>query len=278
MSKEVLAKNLRAVIALSIILFIAEVIIAMVSGSSVILADGIHLYSNIFLILLAWTAYRLSSKQQPDRLSLCLWRRDLILLTVNAVILLLLVLAIIFQATKNLLFPQPVDSGVVIIFSVFALVINWFLLGLFRTHQHRDLKKIGYHLTGNLISSFVVFFSALLVYSLDNPLFDVIGTYLIAIIILTNTLRLWKRTASMILHKDLSGIDTATIKRHILKTKKVEGIQRFDAWRVYDDEIVINATLVIKKKEKHHITSIIDEVKHHLDKQGIGFAGFRVVY
>ncbi|NOZ81239.1 MAG: cation transporter [DPANN group archaeon] len=278
MDTEALRKNLRVVIILDASLFLSEIITAVFTNSTAILAAGVHVYANIFAMMLAWTAFTISRGEEPDRLTLCLRKKDVVLMAFNTLILLLLSLMLIFQATKGMIYPSHVDAGTVVIISLFALIINWFLLGLFRTHRHRDLKKISSHLTGNLVSSFIVFISAILTLASNDPLFDVIGAFLVSIILMAVALRIGRSTVVMLLHSGMAGIDLDQIRKIIHKNKQVVYVEKLEAWRVYDDEVVLNTTIRIRKNRRRQISRIIRDLRAQMKRRNIGYVGIKIVY
>ncbi|MGI9150998.1 MAG: cation diffusion facilitator family transporter, partial [Limnohabitans sp.] len=111
-------KNFDRAFAIGVLLnagFVAvEVVFGVFSNSLALLADAGHNLSDVLALLLAWGAGVLARKQPTQRHTYGLRRSSVLAALVNAVVLLVAVGAIAWEAVLRFSHPEVVESGVVI--------------------------------------------------------------------------------------------------------------------------------------------------------------------
>src|SRR4051812_35221324 len=108
-----------------------------------LLADAGHNLSDVLGLLLAWRAAWLS-KRAPTRHCTYGYRRSSILASLaSAVILLVAVGAIVVEAVRRLLHPEPVASGTILWVAVIGVFVNAGTAWLFASGRKGDLNVRG---------------------------------------------------------------------------------------------------------------------------------------
>src|ERR1700682_5175894 len=84
------------------------------SHSLALLSDAGHVLTDVFALGLAWFAVAQSDRPADSRRSYGYHRVSILAALVNAVTLIVIVLAIAYEAVQRLTHPQPVQGGIVI--------------------------------------------------------------------------------------------------------------------------------------------------------------------
>jgi cation diffusion facilitator family transporter len=140
-------RRVHAVIALTIVTMIAEVVAGWLTGSMALLADGLHMGTHAFALGLAALAYALTRARALDRrysfgsgkISELAGFASALLLGVSA-------LVIAGEAVARLFDPRPIAYGDAILVAVIGLIVNLAsaaLLGL--DHHHGHEHGHGHH-------------------------------------------------------------------------------------------------------------------------------------
>ncbi|WP_449221683.1 CDF family Co(II)/Ni(II) efflux transporter DmeF [Tistrella mobilis] len=140
-------RRVHAVIALTIVTMIAEVVAGWLTGSMALLADGLHMGTHAFALGLAALAYALTRARALDRrysfgsgkISELAGFASALLLGVSA-------LVIAGEAVARLFDPRPIAYSDAILVAVIGLIVNLAsaaLLGL--DHHHGHEHRHGHH-------------------------------------------------------------------------------------------------------------------------------------
>jgi cobalt-zinc-cadmium efflux system protein len=101
-------------IALNLLYVGLEASFGLIAGSLVLLADAGHNLSDVLGLVLAWGAAWLSRQRLTRRRTYGYRRSSILAALANAVLLLLAVGAIAWEAVRRLQEPQPVESGTIL--------------------------------------------------------------------------------------------------------------------------------------------------------------------
>ncbi|HAE46652.1 MAG: cation transporter [Tistrella sp.] len=135
-------RRVHAVIALTIVTMIAEVVAGWLTGSMALLADGLHMGTHAFALGLAALAYILTRARALDRrYSFGSGKIGELAGFASALLLGVSALVIAGEAVARLFDPRPIAYGDAIMVAVIGLIVNLAsaaLLGLDHHHGHDD--------------------------------------------------------------------------------------------------------------------------------------------
>src|SRR3981081_178642 len=109
----------------------------LISPSLALLSDAGHVLTDVFALGLAWFAVAQSQRPADKRRSYGYHRVSILAALVNSVTLIVIVLAIGYEAIRRLAHPEPVQGGLVIVTAVIGLAINSFVVVALR-RETRD--------------------------------------------------------------------------------------------------------------------------------------------
>ncbi|MBS0194913.1 MAG: cation transporter [Proteobacteria bacterium] len=122
---------------------VIEAIYGVLANSLALLADAGHNFSDVLSLALAWGASLLVKRMPTQRRTYGLRRSSILASLANALLLLIGIGAIAWEAVGRLGNPQPVSSGVVMWVAAIGIAINGFTAWLFASGRKGDVNIRG---------------------------------------------------------------------------------------------------------------------------------------
>ncbi|MBV8320320.1 MAG: cation transporter, partial [Hyphomicrobiales bacterium] len=113
------------------------------ANSVALMADAGHNLSDVLGLAIAWIASVLTRRAPSARYTYGLGGSSILAALFNAMLLLLAVGAIAWEAALRLLHPEPVASGTVMIVAAVGIVVNGVTAALFASGRKGDLNVRG---------------------------------------------------------------------------------------------------------------------------------------
>jgi cobalt-zinc-cadmium efflux system protein len=130
-------------ITLNVSYVVTGAVFGVLAHSVALLADAGHNLTDVLSLLLAWGASRLSQMQPTKRYTYGLRSSSILASLVNAIILLIAIGAIAWEAIRRFNQPQEIPGGTVMAVAAFGVVINVATALLFVKGRDSDLNIKG---------------------------------------------------------------------------------------------------------------------------------------
>lgn len=180
------------------------------SGSLALLADAAHMLVDTGALALAWAAAVFALKPADARRSFGYARLEVLAGFVNALVQVLLVVAIVYEAVRRLFALESIHilSGVMLVVAVVGLVVNAIVLRSLHADDHQDLNTSGarLHVFGDLLGSLATVLAALLVRFLGWEWADPLLSLLVSLLILRGAFVLLRRSTHILLEGVPEGL------------------------------------------------------------------------
>jgi cobalt-zinc-cadmium efflux system protein len=130
---------------------VVEVVYGLAANSLALLSDAGHNASDVLGLLIAWGAVHLAQTLPSKRRTYGLRRFSILAALINAIVLLIVVGGIIWEAIQRIGHPEPVGGGTVIGVATAGVVINAMSAWLLMAGRERDLnqKAAFVHMAGD---------------------------------------------------------------------------------------------------------------------------------
>ncbi len=238
-------------IGLNIAFVIIEALYGFLSHSLALIADAGHNLSDVLGLLLAWGAIWLAGKAPSDKRTFG-FRKATILASLGSALLLLVSLgAIAWEAIERFTNPQPVQGLTVMIVAGIGVVINTITALLFVSGQKEDLNIRGayLHMAADAgVSLGVVFAGAISMYT-GWLLVDPITSLIIVAIIFVGTWSLLRDSMNLALDAVPKGIDMQAIRDYLATLPQVSQIHDLHVWAISTTEVALSVHLIVSDKE-----------------------------
>lgn len=235
-----------AIAALLNIAFVAvEAAFGFYSDSLALLADAGHNLSDVLGLLLAWGAAYLSRQPPSQRRTYGLGRTTILAALLNAILLLLAVGAIGWEAVQRLREPAAVMPAAMIAVAACGVVINTATALLFLKGQH-DLNVRGafLHMVADAAVSLGVVLGGLAVSYTGWGWIDPALGLIIALVIAISTWDLFRQAVNLVLDSVPDHIDPERVKSYLGQLPGVIAVHDLHIWALSTTETALTVHLV----------------------------------
>lgn len=194
--------------ALTCAMLVVEAIGGWWSGSLALLADAAHMLVDAGALALAWVAAVFASRPADARRSFGYARLEVLAGFVNALVQLLLVAGIVYEAIRRLMTVDAIhiESGVMLVVAVVGLVVNAIVLRSLHGHDNLNTAGARLHVFGDLLGSIATVAAALLVRYLGWEWADPVLSLLVSLLILRGAFMLLRRSTHILLEGVPEGL------------------------------------------------------------------------
>ena len=216
-------------------------------NSLALLADAGHNLSDVIGLVLAWGA-AWAGRLQPDARYTYGWKRASILAAfVNAVLLLVAMGSLAWEALQRLQAPLAVHGVTVMVVAAIGIVVNGATALLFMRGSKTDLNMRGafLHMAADaLVSAGVVVTGALALW-LGWAWLDPAVSLLIAAVIVVGSWGLFKQSVHLLFDGVPESVDLQAVRSLLEKQPGVERVHDLHVWAMGTSQIALTAQLVM---------------------------------
>ena len=252
------------------LLFVAvEAATGFLSDSVGLLSDAGHNLSDVFSLLLAMLAFRLSMSRATRKFTYGYRKTSVLISLLNAIILLVAVGAIISESIRKFRDPAPVDGAAVIWTAAAGILVNGITALMLMKQQKHDINTRGafLHMAADTLVSVGVVVSGIIITVTGFTAIDPIVGLVVAAVILFSTWKLLVESLRMSIDAVPENIDPDNIKSMISDEPGVAGVHHLHIWPISTTEAALTAHVVIS--DIGRMEEIKDSVKHRLSDAGI---------
>ncbi|MFA0778186.1 MAG: hypothetical protein PVTTEEND_001900, partial [Candidatus Fervidibacter sp.] len=150
-----LQRRLGWAVAITVAIFLAELIGGWWTGSLALLSDAFHVATDAFSLALTLLAVYLAHRPPSDRHTFGLHRLEIFAAAFNGGSLLVISAMLLWEAIERFLKPVPIKAGEMLVIAAIGLVANLFVLTLLHgdTHHSLNVRSAVLHIVGDAASS-----------------------------------------------------------------------------------------------------------------------------
>ncbi len=263
-------------IGLNIAFVVIEVIFGLIANSSALLADAGHNTSDVLSLGFAMTAAWMAGLKPRGKYTYGLRKTTILVSILNAMLLFGAVVAIGWDAVHKLKNPEPVEGNKVMLVAGIGVVINAVTALLFMKNRKNDLNIRGafLHMAADAGVSAGVVLSGLLIILTGKEWIDPVMSFLVIVVILAGTWRLFTDSIDLALDAVPKHIDLGEVQDYLLSKKDVEGIHDLHVWAMSTTQVALTVHLVMPDGyDDQFIGRLQQELKN---KFGIGHTTFQI--
>ncbi|HEY9761880.1 MAG TPA: cation diffusion facilitator family transporter [Trichocoleus sp.] len=254
-----------------------EVMIGLLTQSLALLADALHNLSDVLGLLLAWGASHLSKQPPSQRYTYGLRRTSILAALINAVLLMLAMGAIAWEALRRLRDPGLVNGSALIWVAGIGVLINGLTALLFMSGRDRDLNIRGafLHMAADALVSLGVVLTGIAILTTGWTWFDPIISLVIVVIVTTGTWQLLKDSLNLAMDAVPPQIEPAAVQLFLKEQPGVKALHDFHIWAMSTTEIALTVHLVMPNEHPGDafLRQICQELRQHF---GIDHATIQV--
>lgn len=233
-------------ISLNLAFVAVEAGFGILSGSMALLADAGHNLSDVLGLVIAWGGAILSRRPPSGRYTYGLRGSSILAALLNALLLLVAIGAIAWEAVRRFSEPQPVAGSTVMMVAGVGIIVNTATALLFARGRKGDLNIRGafLHMAADAAVSAGVVIAGLLILLTGATWIDPVVSLLIAAVVFFGTWSLLKASIQMSLGAVPSGIDLEDVRRELAAMPGVARVHDLHVWPISTSEVALTAHLV----------------------------------
>jgi cobalt-zinc-cadmium efflux system protein len=273
--------NYTRAFAIGILLNVGFVIIEIGYGifadSLALIADAGHNISDVVSLLLVWGASVLATKTTSDKRTYGFRKVTIMSSLVSAILLLVALGGITWEAIGRFQDPKPVEGITVIIVAAIGVLINTVTALLFIKAQEHDLNIRGafLHMAADAGVSLGVVVAGIIIMIKGWLWVDPLVSMIIVAVIFYSTWYLLRDSMNYIMDAVPRGIDINKIREYLVNLEQVGSIHDLHVWPLSTSEVALTVHLVVNDHALND--ELLSRIQHDLDKQfGIAHSTIQV--
>jgi len=270
--------RLRLALALTLAVLLIEFAGGLLSHSLALLSDAGHVLTDVFALGLAWFAVEQSKRPADQRRTYGYQRVSILAALLNAITLIVIVLAIGIEAVRRLMDPAPVQGGLVIATALVAIAINAFVILTLRGDgDNLNLRAAMLHVTGDVAASAgVVVAGAVILLTGWLPI-DPLLSLAIAALIAYGAWGIVRETVNLLMEGTPRDVDLAAVRAEITGSNLVTGVHDLHVWALSSDQLALSCHIVIDDTSLGDAEHVVRDLESKLcDRFAIGHTTIQV--
>lgn len=249
------------------VIFFAELIGGLVSGSLALLSDAMHMLSDAAGLIIALLAALIGKKGASSRATYGYRRVEVLAALFNAIAVTLVVVFIVVQAIRRLGSDYEIDTGMMLVVAFVGLVANAISAWVLSSQQEHSLNVKGafLHVLADLLGSVAVIIAGLVIRYTGFTFADTIASLAIVAFVLPRALGLLWKTIEVLLERVPRDLDLHEIEDSLQNLPAVMMVHDLHVWTTDGVEALATAHLVVAE----HDYQILDQAQAALREFGI---------
>lgn len=232
-------------VTLNVIYVVAQVLYGISAHSLALLADAGHNFSDVLGLLLAWCAIYLGKTRATPRRTYGLGRSSILAALANAILLLIAVGGITWEAIRRFSDPGEVAGKTVMIVAALGIVINGVTALLFVRGQGSDLniKAAFLHMASDAAVSAGVVIAGLIIIATGWHWVDPVTSLAINAVIVWGTWGLLRHSLGMALDLVPANVDPNAVRSYLERLNGVTAVHDLHIWPLSTTRIALTVHL-----------------------------------
>jgi cobalt-zinc-cadmium efflux system protein len=225
---------------------VVEAVGGVFAHSLALLSDAGHMITDAAALAAAIFAQKLAQRPPSPRASYGYARAEVLAAFINALVMLLIVAGIVFEAVQRLAHPVPVAGGLLLAIAVVGLGVNiaaaWTLT---RAQSSLNLRAALLHVIGDLLGSVAAIAAGVVIATTGWMPIDPILSIAISLLILRSTWRLLRQTSAVLMEGVPAHLDYGEIGRELSRLPGVSNVHDLHVWHMGSEDVALSAHVAI---------------------------------
>lgn len=265
-NERVLRQRLWVAVGLTFIIFLAELIGGLWTGSLALLSDAFHVLTDTLSLVLTLTAVYLAMRPPSERHTFGLHRLEIFAAAFNAGSLLVISFWLVWEAIERLIHPRPVLAKEMMMIATLGLVANIIVILLLHSHMRHSLnvRSAVLHVIGDTASSVGVVFAGVAMASTGWFWIDPILSLVIVGIIGYNAFKVAKEALHILMEGVPYGVETRSVHEALISLPSVKQVHDLHIWSLCSSCRYLSAHLVVDENGIKDPSSVLNSAQELL--------------
>jgi cobalt-zinc-cadmium efflux system protein len=255
-------------LAITLAFVIFEAAAGYLANSLALMTDATHNLTDVIALGLSWFAIRLTIQPANAQKTYGYHRAGILVALLNSTTLILISLGIFYEAYKRFVSPTEVQSGILIVVGLIAVVVNLVTALLVHRGSESDLnlRSAFVHLMGDVVSTIGAVIAGILIYFTGANWLDPFVSVLIGLLILYNAWGILRDAVDILLESTPRDVDMKKMVVEITQLDGVLGVHDLHVWSITQNLRTMSAHILtedISVSAGTEIQNRINELVYH---------------
>jgi len=258
--------RLRFALALTAVIFLAELVTGILTGSLALVADSAHMFLDAFAIALSLTALYLSSLPATEQRTFGWHRAEVLAALANGILLGVVAVEIFIYAIDRFSNPREVIILPMIAVATVGLIANLVVAFLLHGSDRKDINLRGayLHVIGDLMASVAVVAGGVVIWATGLSLVDAILAMGIACLVLFGALRLLRDALHLLLEGVPRHIKIREVSEAITGVPGVVSVHDIHVWAICSHILSLSCHLRVDRASRPENAAVIADINEKL--------------
>ncbi|MGG9963897.1 cation diffusion facilitator family transporter [Ferruginibacter sp. SUN106] len=268
--------NLNKAFVVGIVLNLAYVLIQVVIGLKInslsLLSDAGHNFLDVAGLALAMLAFKLAKSKSTEKYTYGYRKASILISLLNAVVLLISIGAIAYEAAFRFKYPQQLPGTTIAIIAAIGIVINAVSAFMFFRDRENDInvKSAFLHLASDALVSLGLVVGGIIIHYTQLYWIDPLLSIIICLVIIASTWSLLKDSLRLSLDGVPENIDVQKIKTAALQVAGVKDIHHLHVWAISTNRNALTAHIILDNSTTMlQAQQVKEKLKHELEHLNI---------
>lgn len=225
------------------------------TGSLALISDAGHMLTDGAALGLAALAAWAARRPPSARHSYGLGRAEVFAALVNAVAMLVIALAIGYEALARWQSPPPIKGGAVALIALAGLVINLAILRRLTPHSHDlNTRAAMLHVVGDALGSAAALAAGLVIAATGWLPIDAIASLAICLLIAISALRITRESVHALMEGVPHGVSVDAIGLEMARVDGVVSVHDLHVWTLSGSRSALSAHVVVSSMRDWDVT------------------------
>lgn len=238
---------------LTALFFVAEVVGGLLSNSVALLADAGHMLTDVGALALSLFVAWFSRQPATPKRTYGYLRWEILAALINGAVLLVLSVAILWEAIGRLGAPEAVESGLMLGIAIGGLLVNatsaWLLHG--SAHTSLNMRGAYLHVLSDLAGSVAVIAAAMVVRVFGWLEADAVASILVTLLIMRGAWRLVRESVDVLLESSPAHIDVESVRAAMAAVRGVGAVHDLHVWTLTSGVVAMSAHAIVPSASDH---------------------------
>ncbi|MBA8760094.1 cation diffusion facilitator family transporter [Staphylococcus schleiferi subsp. coagulans] len=252
-----------------------------ISNSLALLSDSFHMLSDVFALALSMLAVYFASRKPTARYTFGYLRFEILAAFLNGLALAVISVWIFYEAIVRIIFPKPVESGLMLVIATIGLIVNIVLTVILvrslKSENNINIQSALWHFMGDLLNSIGVIIAVVLIYFTGIQLIDPILSMIIALVILRGGYKIMRNAWLILMESVPEHLDTDEIMETMKSVDQVLDVHEFHLWSITTEHYSLSAHVVLDSRSSEDAYQTINELETLLkEKYGLAHTTLQI--
>jgi len=239
--------SLGAAAAVTIAFALVEALGGWWTGSLALVSDAGHMLTDAAALLLGALAAWVARRPPSQRHSYGLGRAEIVAASINATVMLVIVVALAYESVLRLQSPSPVNGGVASLIAAVGLAVNLWVLRRLAPHgQDMNTRAARLHVLGDVLGSVAALLAGAVIAATGWMPIDSLASLAICVLIAVSAFRLMRESLHALMEGVPHGLSVDVIGAEMARVQGVVSVHDLHVWTLSGSRIALSAHVVVR--------------------------------